>query len=236
MKDRKIQKELNSRIINIYKDDFIDLNKMDKKILDCFKNDEYISIKFEFKSAEDIKTLLRYFLNNGLNKEYYDKFYQYLIDEYCELFYNCYDSLNSIKELEIVNIAIDSRYKKNNYLMKEMNYMVSELNNYCETSKNLKETLLKQKNEVEIKYNDCLMMNSSLNKTIINDKNIIQKLEQEKLNIKEEVNTLKNKIIEDYQKIEKSFQNVNKERNELLKVFLDLKKFFIKTISYSKID
>ena len=236
MKDRKIQKELNSRIINIYKDDFIDLNKMDKKILDCFKNDEYINIKFEFKSAEDIKTLLRYFLNNGLNKEYYDKFYQYLIDEYCELFYNCYDSLNSIKELEIVNIAIDSRYKKNNYLMKEMNYMVSELNNYCETSKNLKETLLKQKNEVEIKYNDCLMMNSSLNKTIIYDKNIIQKLEQEKLNIKEEVNTLKNKMIEDYQKIEKSFQNVNKERNELLKVFLDLKKFFIKTISYSKID
>ena len=237
MKKRKIQKELNSKILYIYKDDFIDLNKMDKNILDFFKNDEYINIKFEFKSANDIKTLLRYFLKNGLEQENYNKFFQCLIDEFSELFFNCYDSLNSIKELEIVNIAIDSRYKKTNYLMKEMSYMVAELNNYCETSKNLKETLLRQKNEVEIKYNDCLMMNSSLNKTIINNKQLIEKLEREKISIKDEVNILKNKMIEDYQKIEKSYQNVNKERNELIKLFLDLKNFFIKTISYTyKID
>ena len=233
MKNKKKKKELNSKIINIYKYDCIDLNKIDKNLLNLFNNDEYINIKFEFKSAEDIKTLLRYFLNNGLEKEYYNKFYQYLIDEYSELFFNCYDSLNSIKELEIVNIAIDSRYKKINYLMKEMNYMLTDLNNYCETSKNLKETLLKQKNEVEIKYNDCLMMNSSLNKTIINNKQLIERLEREKISIKDEVNILKNKIIEDYQKIEKSYQNVNKERNELIKLFLDLKNFFIKTISYT---
>ena len=237
MKNKKIQKELNSKILKIYKDDYIDLNKMDKNILNTFNNDEYINIKFEFKSAEDIKTLLRYFLKNGLNIEYYNKFLQYLIDEYSELFFNCYDSLNSIKELEIVNIAIDSRYKKTNYLMKEMNFMVAELNNYCETSKNLKETLLKQKNEVEIKYNDCLMMNSSLNKKIVNDSKLIETLKQEKLKIKEEVNELKNKMIKDYQKIEKNYQLVNKERSELLKVFLDLKNFFIKTITFtSKID
>ena len=236
MKNKKIQKELNSKIINIYKDDFTDLNKIDKNLLKLFNNDEYINIKFEFRSAEDIKTLLRYFLKNGLEQEYYNKFFQYLIDEYSELFFNCYDSLNSIKELEIVNIAIDSRYKKINYLMKEMNYMLTDLNNYCETSKNLKETLLKQKNEVEIKYNDCLMMNSNLNKTIINDNKLIEKLKQEKRNIQDEVNILKNKMIEDYNKIEKSYQNVNKERKELINIFLDLKNYFIKTIAYSKID
>ena len=65
MKNKKIQKELNSKIINIYKDDFIDLNKIDKNLLKLFNNDEYINIKFEFRSAEDIKTLLRYFLKNG---------------------------------------------------------------------------------------------------------------------------------------------------------------------------
>ena len=237
MKNKKIQKELNSKILNIYKDDFMDLNKMDKNIINKFSNDEYINIKFEFKSADEIKTLLRYFLKNGLNQEYYNKFFQYLIDEFSELFFNCYDSLNSIKELEIVNIAIDSRYKKANYLMKEMNLIVAELNNYCETSKNLKETLLKQKNEVEIKYNDCLMMNSSLNKKIVNDSKLIETLKQEKLKIKEEVNELKNKMIKDYQKIEKNYQLVNKERSELLKVFLDFKNFFVKTITFtSKID
>jgi len=237
MKSQKIQKQLNSKILTIFNDDFIDINKVDKNILNLFKDDKYINIKFEFKSADDIKTLLRYFLKNGLNQQYYNKFFQYLIDEYSELFYNCYDSLNSIKELEIVNIAIDSRYKRTTYLMKEMNYMVTELNYYCETSKNLKETLLRQKNEVEIKYNDCLMMNSSLNKKLMNNNETIEKLEKEKIEIKEEVNILKNKMIEDYAKIEKSYHNVNKERNELLKVFLDLKNFFINTIAFStKID
>ena len=233
MKNQKIEKEINSKILTIFKDDYIDLNKVDKDILNIFNNDKYINIKFEFKSAEDIKTLLRYFLRKGLKQEYYNKFFEYLIDEYCELFYNCYDSLNSIKELEMVNIAIDTRYKRTSYLMKEMNYMVSELNNYCETSKNLKETLLRQKNEVEIKYNDCLMVNSSLSKTINSDKEKIEELEKEKLEIKNEVNILKNKMIEDYQKIEKSYNNVNKERNELLKVFLEFKKYFINTISFS---
>ena len=100
----------------------------------------------------------------------------------------------------------------------------------------MKETLLKQKNEVEIKYNDCLMMNSNLNKTIINDNKLIEKLKQDKINIQDEVNILKNKMIEDYNKIEKSYQKVNKERKELINIFLNLKNFFIKTISYSKIE
>ena len=114
--------------------------------------------------------------------------------------------------------------------------MVTELNNYCETSKNLKETLLKQKNDVEIKYNDCLMMNSSLNQQIINYKDIIKQLKEEKIKIKEEVDILKNKMIENYQKIENNYNEVNNERKALIKVFLDLKNFFINTISFSKID
>ena len=145
MKNQKVKQELNNKIITIFKDDYIELDKLDKNILNFFNNDKYINIKFEFKSPKDIKTLFTYFIKNGLDQENYNKFVHYLIDEYSELFFNCYDSLDSIKELEIVNIAIDSRYKRTNYLMKEMNLMMNELNNYCETSKNLKETLLKQK-------------------------------------------------------------------------------------------
>ena len=69
MKNNKIQKHLNSKIIHIHKDNFLDLNKIDKNMLKLFNVDEYINIKFEFKSAEDIKTLLIYFLKNGLEKE-----------------------------------------------------------------------------------------------------------------------------------------------------------------------
>ena len=236
MKNQKINQELNNKILTIFKDDNMELAKIDKEIIDYFKNDKYINIKFEFKSAQEIKTLFTFFLKHGLEQEYYNKFFRYLIDEFCELFYNCYESLNSIKELEIVNIAIDSRYKQTNYLMKEMNLMVTELNNYCETSKNMKETLLKQKNDVEIKYNDCLMLNSSLNQDIINYKNLIKELNEEKIKIKEEVDILKNKMIEDYKKIEKRYNEVNTERKTLINVFIELKNYFINTISFSKID
>ena len=236
MKNQKINQELNNKILTIFKDDNIELEKIDKEIIEYFKNDKYINIKFEFKSAQEIKTLLTYFMKHGLEQEYYNKFFRYLIDEFCDLFFNCYESLNSIKELEIVNIAIDSRYKQTNYLMKEMNLMVTELNNYVETSKNLKETLLKQKNDVEIKYNDCLMMNSSLNQQLVNNKNLIKELKEEKEKIKIEVDEFKNKMKGDYQNIEKKYNDVNQERKALLQVFIDLKNFFINTISFSKID
>ena len=235
MKTQKVKQELNNKILTIFKDDYMELDNLDKNILNFFNNDKYINIKFEFKTAKDIKNLFTYFIKNGLDQEYYNKFVHYLIDEFCELFFNCYESLNSIKELEIVNIAIDSRYKRTNYLMKEMNLMVNELNNYCETSKNLKETLLKQKNDVEIKYNDCLMMNSSLNQQIINYKNSIKQLEEEKKKIKTEVDLLKDKMMEDYKRIEKNYNDVNKERKALAQIFVELKNFFINTISFSKI-
>ena len=236
MKNQKIPQELNTKIITIFKDENVELAKIDKDILNYFNNDKYINIKFEFKSAQEIKTLFTFFIKHGLEQEYYNKFFRYLIDEFCELFFNCYESLNSIKELEIVNIAIDSRYKQTNYLMKEMNLMVTELNNYCETSKNLKETLLKQKNDVEIKYNDCLMLNSSLNQEVINYKNLIKELNEEKIKIKEEVDILKNKLIEDYKKIENRYNEVNTERKTLINIFIELKNYFINTISFSKID
>ena len=236
MKNQKVKQELNNKILTIFKDDYIELEKLDKNILNFFNNDKYINIKFEFKSPKDIKTLFTYFIKNGLDQENYNKFVHYLIDEFSELFFNCYDSLDSIKELEIVNIAIDSRYKRTNYLMKEMNLMVNELNNYVETSKNLKETLLKQKNDVEIKYNDCLMMNSSLNQQLVNNKNLIQQLKEENTKIKTEVDEFKNKMKGDYQNIEKKYNDVNQERKALLQVFIDLKNFFINTSSFSKID
>ena len=227
MKNQKVKQELNNKIITIFKDDYIELDKLDKNILNFFNNDKYINIKFEFKSPKDIKTLFTYFIKNGLDQENYNKFVHYLIDEYSELFFNCYDSLDSIKELEIVNIAIDSRYKRTNYLMKEMNLMMNELNNYCETSKNLKETLLKQKNDVEIKYNDCLMMNSYLNQEVINYKKLIKELNEEKIKIKNEVEKIKIETMKNYQKIEKNYKEVNQERIALLEVFLNLKNFFI---------
>ena len=234
MKTEGIKEQLESKILTIYKDNYKDLKELDNKILSIFGEDKFINVKFEFSSADDIKTLLNYFLENKLDKSVYVKFWQYLIDEYSELFFNCYDSLESIKELEIVNIALDERYKQNNYLIKQMNLLVAELKNYCETSKNLKETLLKQKNEIEVKYNDCLIMNIALNKKVVNLSESIDNLKEDKIKMTYDENELKEKMINDYKKIEKNYQSVNNERKALIKIFLELNQFFINSVNYTK--
>ena len=61
-------------------------------------------------------------------------------------------------------------------------------------------------------------------------------MNEDKIKIKADVDILKNKMIEDYKKIEKSYNEVNKERKSLINVFIELKNFFINTISFSKID
>ena len=78
MKNQKINQELNNKILTIFKDDNIELEKIDKEIIEYFKNDKYINIKFEFKSAQEIKTLLTYFMKHGLEQEYYNKFFRYI--------------------------------------------------------------------------------------------------------------------------------------------------------------
>ena len=234
MKNEGVKQKLDSKILTIYKDNYKDLKEFDNKILSIFGKDKYINIKFEFTKADDIKTLLHYFLENNLDKSVYVKFWQYLIDEYCELFFNCYNSLESIKELEIVNIALDARYKQNNYLIKQMNLLVAELKNYCETSKNLKETLLKQKNEIEIKYNDCLMLNIALNKKVVDYCVIVDNLKEGKNKMIHETNELIDKMINDYKKIEKNNLKVNNERKTLIRLFLELNQFITNSVNYSK--
>ena len=85
---------------------------------------------------------------------------------------------------------------------------------------------MKQKNELEVKYNDSLMKNSSLNKTIVEDEKKIVDLEEEKRKMEEEIQTLKKKIVNDYKIIENKYNIVNGERNLLINIFLEMKNFF----------
>ena len=77
-----------------------DLKKIDEEFKKKLNKDEFINIKFEFNSAEEIKNLMKYFLKVGLDEKYYTKFRNYLIDEFAELLFNCNSCLKCIKELE----------------------------------------------------------------------------------------------------------------------------------------
>lgn len=227
IKKKKIKENLEHKLINMDFDlNFNELKKIDKEFKNKINKDELINIKFEFNSAEEIKNLMRFFLKVGLQENYYIKFRQYLIDEFSELLFNCNSCLQCLKDLEICNKIQGIRLSNNLYIIKQMTNEVSNLRSFNESNKKTKEKLLKQKNELEVKYNDSLIKNSSLNNIITENQKTIGELNEEKRKMEEEIQVLKQKVINDYKVIENKYNVVNNERGLLIKIFLDLKLFF----------
>lgn len=227
IKKKKIKENLERKLIKMDFDlNYNELKKIDKEFQSKINKDELINIKFEFNSAEEIKNLMRFFLKVGLEENYYIKFRQYLIDEFSELLFNCNSCLKCLKDLEICNKIQGIRFSKNLYIIKQMTNEISNLRSFNESNKKTKDKLLKQKNELEVKYNDSLIKNSSLNKIITENQKAIGELTEEKRKMEEEIQVLKQKIINDYKVIENKYNVVNNERGLLIKIFLDLKLFF----------
>ena len=227
IKKKKIKENLERKLIKMDFDlNYNELKKIDKEFKNKINKDELINIKFEFNSAEEIKNLMRFFLKVGLEEKYYIKFRQYLIDEFSELLFNCNSCLQCLKELEICNKIQGIRLSNNLYIIKQMTNEVSNLRSFNESNKKTKEKLLKQKNELEVKYNDSLIKNSSLNNIITENQKTIGELNEEKRKMEEEIQVLKQKVINDYKVIENKYNVVNNERGLLIKIFLDLKMFF----------
>ena len=65
--------------------------------------------------------------------------------------------IKEAKEMEIVTRAMMIRYNKTMMRVNEITEEINDLNQFAKSSKEIKEMLLKQKSEVEIKYNDALM-------------------------------------------------------------------------------
>lgn len=227
LKKKKIKENLERKLIKMDFDlNYNELKKIDKDFQNKINKDELINVKFEFNSAEEIKNLMRFFLKVGLEENYYIKFRQYLIDEFSELLFNCNSCLKCLKDLEICNKIQGIRFSKNLYIIKQMTNEISNLRSFNESNKKTKDKLLKQKNELEVKYNDSLIKNSSLNKIITENQKAIGELTEEKRKMDEEIQVLKQKIINDYKVIENKYNVVNNERGLLIKIFLDLKLFF----------
>jgi predicted nuclease with TOPRIM domain len=114
--------------------------------------------------------------------------------------------------------------------IEEMNSEIQDLNQFAESSKEIKEMLLKQKNDVDIKYNNSLMMITQLNdeKSLIQKKN--NELEEELKNSSKKFDEFKNQISNEYQKIKNEFELSKKEKDLLKGTLLDFKNYFMKFI------
>ena len=231
LNEQNYMNELNSKMIAFPKDEIVNLNDYDKSVLEALNGDKTINIKFEFNTSEEIKVLIGYFLKAKLDKENYTKFMQYFIDEFAELLFNCFESLKELKELDIVNLALNARIKRYGFLMKEMQYDIENLSQYANSSKEVKENLSKQKNELEVKYNGSLMQISQLMK----EKNdlIIKDDENKKLNeLKEkEFEEFKDKILNEYKNVEKNYNFTVKERDLLKNAMIDFRNYLMNFVN-----
>ena len=232
--DKKmIQENLDKKLIDMnFEMNYADLKKKEIEFKTKLDADQLINIKFEYHSADEIKNLIKFFLKLGLSENYYTQFKTSLINEFSELLYNSYKCLECIKELEICNKIQGIRFNKNIYLIKQMTSELSTLKNMNKSNKTASNKLLQQKNELEIKYNDSLLMNSSLNKKLSEANEKIDILAQEKKKSDEEVQNFKNKIVNDYKIIENKYNKVNNERNTFIQIFLEMKIFFIDKLEF----
>ena len=206
------------------------LKKKEIEFKERINSDQLINIKFEYNSPEEIKNLIRHFLKIGLSENYYSQFKSYLIDEFSELLFTSHKSLECIKELEICNKIQGIRFNKNIYLIKQMTNEMNNLKKIKETNKQTNLKLTQQKNEIEIKYNDSLLLINSTNKKLLDANNKIQTLIEEKKKSEEELQIFKNKIMDKYKIIENKYNKVNDERNTFINIFLEMKIFFINQI------
>ena len=228
---KKMKENLEKKIIDInFEVNYNELKNKENEFKKKIDEDQFINIKFEYNSPEEIKNLIRHFLKVGLSEHYYTQFKSYLIDEFSQLLFNSYKSLNCIKELEICNKIQGVRFNKNIYLIKQMTNEINDLKKLKETNKKENTKLVKQRNELEIKYNDSLLLISSINEKLLEANKNFEILKEEKNKSELELQLFKNKIMNEYKIIENKYNKVNEERNSFIKIFLEMKMFFIQKI------
>jgi len=216
--------------IKFTEEEFKNLYLSDRKILETYNTDKTINVKFEYEKSDKIKDLLNEFFKSQLPKISYQKFLSKICEIFSDLLYASFLSLKDIKNLEIVKYVLYCRYMKSKIKIEELNSEIQDLNQFAESSKEIKEMLMKQKQEVDIKYNNSLMIITQLNE----EKGIIQKkcneLENELNNSSKKFDDFKIKISNEYNKIKKDFDIVYKEKDLLKETLLDFKNYFMKFI------
>ena len=145
--------------------------------------------------------------------------------------YTCYEAINEFKEIEIANIAIDARFKKFKHLAHDLQDEINDLTNYANSSRVVKEMLLKQKNEVEIKYNDSLIQLNQMQNEKESLRRGMEAIDIERMNSEKEFNVFKNKMLSEYKYLQNESKRVFNERDILKQTLIDFKNYFIENVS-----
>ena len=226
--------ELNGDIVDFPSKDTmvaLDNDEVDKKILDLYYNNARTKLSFDFTSKEEIKSLLDLFFRAKLSKDNYATFLQRIVEEFSGLLYDSFTSLKEIKEIEIVCRSMEIRQMKMRNQIEELSCEVKDLNKFAKSSKEIKEMLLRQKSEVELKYNDALIQIASMTTEKERMKKNIEDIDRERITAEKEFNELKMKLINEFKQVQNETEGLKKERDVLRSTLIDFKNFFMTNIS-----
>ena len=228
--NNKIDNSLKYNLISFTNKEYDDLFNIDKNVLETFQTDKSLNVVFEYDKSENIKKLLEEFLKTDLSKEIYQNFFMNLCENFSDLLFAGYKSLNDIKNLEIIVYALYFRFMKNRIYIEDLQSVIKDLNQFAESSRQIKEMLMKSKNDLEFKYSNSLMTISLLNNNIVEKNNQIAEANTKIKTSEEKYSKFKNDIIKEYKKIKDDFSFAINERDTLKGILLEFKNYFIQVV------
>ena len=156
-KDENTSTEVSRKsLISINTGDDSALN--DSQILSALENNKNypLYLQFDYSDSDEIKGLLTSYLLGKFSSANISNFISKVLSNYSDLIFAAYNTLKEIKELDIVKNALHNKLKKLRKLNIDLEAEIDDLKRFAETNKTIKDILIKQKNDVEIKYNDCI--------------------------------------------------------------------------------
>jgi hypothetical protein len=149
------ENEFSSKSINI---NFEEENLTDPEIIQFVKNDKNypLFVKFDFQNRDEINGLLTSYMMGNFTNNQRNNFISQVLSNYSDIIYTSYSTLKEIRELDMVKYALHFKYKKLRKLNTDLEAEIDDLKRFGETNKTIKDILIKQKCDVEIKYNDSI--------------------------------------------------------------------------------
>ena len=126
---------------------------------------------------------------------------------------------------------MEIRQMKMRNQIEELSCEVKDLNKFAKSSKEIKEMLLRQKSEVELKYNDALIQIASMTTEKERMKKNIEDSDRERITAEKEFNELKMKLINEFKQVQNETEGLKRERDVLRNTLIDFKNFFMTNIS-----
>ena len=211
--------------------EYVNIFESDRHVLQTYKTDKSLNVKFIYENSDKIKKLLNDFFVSQLPQTSYQKFVTKICETFSELLFSSFLALNDIKNLEIIMYALYCRYMKYKTKIEDLEGVIEDLNHFVETSRQIKDMMTKAKNELEFKYTNSVMTISQLNNSINKKDEEIRKITGEMKEKEEKYDKFKNEIIKEYKVIKGEFYFTKNERDTIKSVLLELKEYFIKVVT-----